>query len=358
MPQLTLELETTTHDNRPVFICGNFNNWNAADPAYQLQQLEPGKFQFVFPEHVLNGGKIEYKFTRGDWHNMEVNRFGLEIDNRILIQREGLVQDRVPRWKVNGLAYNIQHLPKIETLDNPFEFPDEIKTRRIAVLLPHNYYQTDKHYPVLYLQDGQNLFDEHAPFGNWGVNKRLAVLTELGMGDVIVVAIDHAHEQRIAEYSPAGINRFGKGLGKQYLGLLAEKLKPYVDERYRTMRDREHTGLGGSSMGELISIYGAFLYPEVYSRFMIFSPSLWVAPNIHFEHMNFFKSYSNKIYLYGGGQEGSNMIPNIKRLKGALERKGVDGSQIEFNLSIDPNGQHNEHKWGREFPAALEWLFF
>ncbi|MFQ5447445.1 MAG: carbohydrate esterase, partial [Saprospiraceae bacterium] len=108
----------------------------------------------------------------------------------------------------------------------------------------------------------------------------------------------------------------------------------------------------------LISIYCGFIYPEVFGEMMIFSPALWVAPKIYFRAIKFFNPYQTKIYLYAGGRESENMIPNVQRLQAALQRKGLDGSKIEFNLSINPGGEHNEARWGEEFPKAVEWLYF
>lgn len=248
--------------------------------------------------------------------------------------------------------------PDIRIIDEAFEIPQLIKTRRIAALLPYNYEETDKHYPVLYLQDGQNLFDDYAPFGNWAVDKSLAQLSKAGFGDVIIVAIDHAAEERIAEYTPSQHTKLGVGDGKKYVRFLADTLKPYIDNNFRTKPEREFTGIGGSSMGGLISIYAGLIYPEVYGKLMIFSPALWVAPNIHFHSINFYATFSTRIYLYAGGQEGSNMIPNVERFKEAIVRQGGNQNNIQFNLSIDPQGQHNEAKWGMEFPTALKWLYF
>ena len=253
---------------------------------------------------------------------------------------------------------NPSFLPKIKIITDEIEPPPLGSERRIAVMLPHDYDQSRKRYPVLYLQDGQNLFEFRSPFGNWHVDRRMAELAEAGMGDLIVVAIDHAEEERIQEFSPPGVTTFGTSFGKEYARFMAEELKPYVDQNFRTRPDRQHTGIGGSSMGGLISIYSGFIYPEVYGKMMIFSPSLWLTPKIYFQAINFFNPFSTKIYLYAGGKESKTMVPNVQRLKSALQRKGLDGSKIEFRLSIDPEGGHDEASWGEEFPKAVKWLFF
>jgi predicted alpha/beta superfamily hydrolase len=249
-------------------------------------------------------------------------------------------------------------LPKIVVISDKVEAPPLGRKRRIAALLPHDYDQTDKRYPVIYLQDGQNLLEYRSPFGNWHVDHRLAEMAEQGKGGVIVIAIDHAEEDRIREFSPPEVTKFGVSVGRQYAAYMVEVLKPYVDQHFRTLPGRSHTGIGGSSMGGLISIFSGFIYPEVFGKMMIFSPSLWLTPKIYFQAINFFNPFQTKIYLYAGGNEGANMIPNVQRLKAALQRKGLDGSKIEFQLSIDPEGEHNEAKWSEEFPKAVEWLFF
>ena len=222
--------------------------------------------------------------------------------------------------------------------------------------MPWNYNRSDRRYPVLYLQDGQNLFEDDAPFGTWGVDKRLAALARQGKGDFIVVAIDHGGKERIKEFSPYNSPRWGEGLGRDYARFLAETLKPYIDKSFRTLPGREHTGIGGSSMGGLISIYAGLMFPQVYSKFMIFSPSLWATPNIYSEPMHFAAFDSpTKIYLYGGNREGSGMIVNLNRLKESVEKMGKDRARVR--LATDPHGKHTESRWGEEFPNAADWLF-
>lgn len=355
----TLEfiLEAPDSGDAPIYIAGNFNDWNARDEQYQLEKTREGHFRIVFHNRELLPSKIEYKYTRGNWDRVELNEKGNGVPNRIVFNARRVVQDRVDHWMGIEVAYKPNYLPEIYTLSEAFEMPKPIKTRRVTALLPHDYNQSDKRYPVLYLQDGQNLFDEYAPFGSWGVDKKLAHMSEQGLGDIIVVAIDHAEEDRIKEFTPSSNTRLGSGYGKHYVRYLTEILKPFVDKKFRTLSDRHHTGIGGSSMGGLISIYAGLMYPEVYSKLMIFSPSLWVAPKIHFHSIHFVQSQDTKIYLYGGEAESVNMIPNLRRFRSALEEQG-NGASLEFELNVDPYGQHNETRWGEEFPRAVEWLFF
>lgn len=355
--KLQFELTTTdVADNISIYLTGNFNNWLEKDERFKLDKISDQKYYFEFSDKSLLPNPLTYKYIRGSWNNVELDLYGNSVENRSINPLEGLVQDHVPRWKRDGKNFKEDFLPEIQVISEQFEIPQLIKTRRISALLPYNYQETDRRYPVLYLQDGQNLFDDFAPFGNWSLDKKLAILAEMGLGDLIVIAIDHAEEERIEEFTPSYKTKLGRGEGKKYTRFLADTLKPYIDLTFRTLGDRENTGIGGSSMGGLISIYAGMMYPEVYSKLMIFSPSLWVAPNIHFHAINFDESLDTRIYLYGGAEESVNMIPNLKRFKQTIEQQGV-GANIDFNLSIDPNGKHNEARWGEEFPKAIEWLF-
>lgn len=355
---LRIQLQTRADDqNRSVFLSGNFNGWRTGNEAYKMHQTGPGNYEFTFSSEEWLPDVLEYKYHRGDWDQVELDRFGNIKPNRVIHTREQDVQsDSVDRWLVDGLSYNPDFLPKIEILTEDFKIPELIKTRRIAALLPCDYYESDKRYPVLYLQDGQNLFDDYAPFGSWGVDKKLALMKEQGYGDVIIVAIDHAEKDRITEFTPSYRTQLGAGNGKKYLRVLADRLKPYVDEHFRTIPDRKHTGIGGSSMGGLISIYAGLIYPEVYGKLMIFSPSLWVSPNIPFRVMNLNDPQDMDIYIYAGEGESQNMVPNIHRFMQAAQEQGE--ASFNFELSLDPDGDHNEARWGQEFPRAAEWLFF
>lgn len=244
--------------------------------------------------------------------------------------------------------------PIVQVIDERFEIPQLIKTRRIAALLPASYAEADRRYPVLYLQDGQNLFDDFAPFGSWELRTHLAEIAAAGGPEFIVIAIDHAERERIAEFTPSMKTRLGRGDGEAYATFLAETLKPYVDARFRTLADRDNTGIGGSSMGGLVSLYAACLFPQVYSRLMLFSPSFWVSPELPGRFIRETPGFSGRIYAYGGGREGSDMVPHLNAFAKA---SASVADRITFRLSIHPDGQHNEAAWGAEFPSAATWLF-
>ncbi|MEZ4901020.1 MAG: alpha/beta hydrolase-fold protein [Spirosomataceae bacterium] len=354
---LSLELITAIDDERPVFVAGNFCEWFPDVDRFQMKQLEKGKYHFQFPPDFSFTGPIEYKYTRGGWDQVELNAFGEPPKNRKINTKNVVVRDFVPYWRKNGRAYDELFIPIIETVDNEFEIPQLNRKRRVRILLPYDYYTSTKTYPVLYLQDGQNLFGEGSVFGNWEIDKKMAILAAQGKGDLIIVAIDHAAEGRLHEFAPYTNPKFGKGAGKKYANFIVRTLKPYIDKNYRTRPERQFTGIGGSSRGGLMSIYAGLMYPETLGRLMIFSPSLWVSDKIYFDSIEFFNPLETKIYVYAGGKEGRYMIPSVERLKESVERQGWSPERLQFKLSLDPKGEHTELRWSKEFPQAVEWLF-
>ena len=355
---LRIELKTPPTDDRPVYITGDFCKWLPDLDKYKMKNEGVGHYSFQFPADMELPYPLEYKYTRGSWDQVELDKYGQPHGNRIVDPNEGTVSDFVIRWQ-NDHVKKADLSPIIEVLSETFEIPQLNKKRRVHVLLPHDYYeQPDRHYPVLYMTDAQNLFNDGSPYGNWAIDKSLARLASEGKADVIIVAIDHAGEERIQEFSPYDNPRLGKGLGLQFLRFVKDTLKPFVDNQYRTKRDRLNTGIGGSSVGGLLAIYAALMFPDVFGRLMIFSPSLWISQRIYFDAIHFFEPFETRIYIYAGGNEGAHMLSNVDKLQETLHSQGFGYSRVKINTSIDPDGKHNEEQWSKEFPHALKWLFF
>ncbi|OWY21902.1 hypothetical protein BVG80_12270 [Sphingobacteriales bacterium TSM_CSM] len=355
---LSIEVTATHDDDRPVYITGNFNNWVTDDDRFKMVKLEHGKYHFTFPAGMQLPQTIEYKFVKsGAWHNVEIDTYGNTPPNRRIEKTRGYVKDHVYRFQTNGQFYNPRFLPQIQLLTNGDDIPKMRIKRNIWAVLPYNYYQSSEYYPVLYLHDAQNLFNDNAPFGNWAIDRKLAVLAERNMGNLIIIAIDHAGHKRIHDFSLYPM-RTKPQEGKKYVNFISNVLKPYVDQNLRTLTHRDNTGIGGSSLGGLVSIYAGLTQPLVFSKLMVFSPSLWMNPHIHFESMHIKKTYQTKVYIYAGGQEGANMVNNVYSFKETLEKQGISEANLRFRLNIDPEGKHNERYWGEEFPKAVEWLYF
>ena len=248
--------------------------------------------------------------------------------------------------------------PIIEIIEENYEVPHLNATRRISALLPYDYYESDRRYPVLYLQDGQNLFNPDAPFGDWAIDRSMESLASSGLKDIIIIAVDHGKKERIIEYFPYYNNRFGQGKGRHYVQFMKEKLIPYVNTKYRTLRGFSNTGIGGSSMGGLISLYAGLSRPKLFGKMMIFSPSLWTSSKIYEEAYGFKPTRESKIYVYAGGKESAHHLPNVKRLTGILKSKTPTYSNFAFKVVINEDGEHSETYWKDEFPKALKWLYF
>ncbi|HYH78906.1 MAG TPA: alpha/beta hydrolase-fold protein, partial [Longimicrobium sp.] len=311
-------------------------------------------------------GPIEFKFTLGRWERVETDSAGGGISNRrFTIPATGAVTwtGSVGGWQDRATipARRSTRRPTVSVIDTAFAIPQLGRTRRVWVYLPPDYATSDKRYPVLYMHDGQNVFDDSTSFaGEWGVDETLDSLFAAGDPGIIVVAVDHGGPKRLDEYSPWRHPRHGGGEGDAYVHFLAHTLKPYIDRRYRTRPDRLSTGVGGSSMGGLISLHAALKYPEVFGRAGVFSPAFW------FSDSTFVQARAGapprpgtRIYLVTGAREGDEperYARDHRTMIDILVARGfTPGREIEGYVRAD--GTHQEWFWRREFPAAYRWLF-
>lgn len=353
---LHIILRTDEDDSRPVYISGNFNSWHTQDNDFMMEKIGNNSYQYEFPDDFDYPEELLYKFTKGDWSEVEIDTYGNRTENRSTKKHAGIQNEYVARWRRNWLPFKQSFLPQVLLISDEFEIPQLNKTRKIWALLPHDYDKSNERYPVMYLQDAQNLFNEAAQYGNWEIDKKLAVMSEYKIGKIIIIAIEHAEEDRIKEYN-VGKTVLGKGQGKKYIRFMTETLKPFVDSNFRTRKEREHTGIGGSSMGGLVSIFSGLRYPEVYGKLMVFSPSLWVVPKLKIDSDST-ATDDTKIYLYAGGDESDTMIEHVQSFKDNIISSEFVKDKIKINLSINMQGKHNETYWSDEFPKAIEWLFF
>ena len=356
-PQLNILLTTDDDDLRPVYISGNFNNWKTQDFEFEMEKIGNGLYHYKFAENFNFEGELLYKFTKGDWSEVEIDQYGNRTENRLCKSHSGVKKEHVFRWRKNWLPFKTNFLPQVHLISEEFEIPQLNKKRKVWAILPYDYDKSAEHYPVMYLHDAQNLFNEKAKYGNWEIDKKLAVMSEYKIGKIIIIAVEHAEQDRIKEYN-VGRTVLGFGEGKKYIRFITDTLKPFIDKKYRVKPEREFTGIGGSSMGALVSIFSGFMYPEVYGKLMIFSPSLWVIPKMDFTKVDFSEPGDTKIYLYAGGDESKTMIKHIKNFKSNLLKNETVDEQMKIKLSINELGTHSETYWSDEFPKAIEWLFF
>ncbi len=226
--------------------------------------------------------------------------------------------------------------------------------RDILVYLPPSYAESSRRYPVIYMHDGQNLFDDATSFaGEWGVDEALHDLSQEGL-EAIVVGIPNLGRQRVREYNPFDNRKFGTGRGDLYLRFIVETLKPDIDRSFRTLPDRAHTGIVGSSMGGLISLYAFFRYSTVFGFAGALSPAFWIAAQEMTDLIEQAAYLPGKIYLDMGHHEmtrKTGYLPIVPRMAARLKEKGFELRYVE-----DEHGRHTEADWRRRLPDALRFL--
>jgi predicted alpha/beta superfamily hydrolase len=352
---------TNTPANSSIFIAGSFNGWNPQNKNFQFQKNDKG----FFLELSLNNGSYEYKITRGGWDKVECTKDGKDIGNRTLkVEAEANVEVSVDGWK-DLFASSSQPRKStanknVQIIDTAFFIPQLNRTRRVWVYLPPSYNNSTRKYPVLYMHDGQNVFDDATSFsGEWGVDEAMDTLG-LKTKECIIVGIDNGGDKRLNEYCPydfnlsgiAANNKTNVGEGGKYVDFLVKKLKPFIDKKYRTLKDRKNTFTAGSSMGGLISMYAVLKYPKRFGGAGVFSPAFWVGPKIFDDIKAKGKKVKAKIYFYAGDEEGETMVPMTIRAFNEMHRV----SKSQMCEVIRSGGKHNEARWRMEFPLFYEWM--
>lgn len=335
----------------PVFIAGSFNNWNPGQKEAQLHK-ENGAY---FLTLSAPAGRHEFKITRGSWETVESGDNGFPTENRVIeVRGDTVIEISISHWA--------DHFPKspkkstasknVKIISTNFYSPQLNRYRRIWIYLPESYHTSRKKYPVLYLQDGQNVFEDSTSFsGEWGVDESLDTLgsrTKEG----IVVAIDNGGDKRLNEYSPYDMERFGKGEGDAYVDFLVKTLRPYINKNYRTRKCGKHNYIAGSSMGGLISLYAVLKYPNKFGGAGVFSPAFWIAPKIKDAVAEKGKKVKSKIYFFAGQKESETMVPDMLAVFSQMNRI----SKAKMTVVVRSEGKHNEAAWRAEFPLFYRWM--
>jgi predicted alpha/beta superfamily hydrolase len=335
-----------------LFLAGNFNNWNPADTAWELRPDQFGSFRLL---KSLPKGTYQFKITRGRWQTVECSASGKSIDNRnISILQDTTITMNVEGWQDNYAATKKTHTAsaQVHIINEKLAMPQLGRQRRVWIYLPADYQTSKRKYPVIYMHDGQNLFDAYTSgFGEWGIDEILDKLPD--ERECIVVGIDHGGDYRITEYDPYD-SKYGKGRGSDYVDFVAKTLKPYIDGHYRTKHDARHTTIAGSSMGGLISMYAALKYPDVFGNAGIFSPAFWIAPEIYqFAKQKSLPGYS-RFYFVCGDAESESMVADMKKMADMIRAKGANEEKTPVVLIKDAG--HNEKQWNGDFPGFYSWL--
>lgn len=301
---------------------------------------------------IPSGTRFRFLHTRGHWRSAELDHLGREHAPREAVAEPGLrIEFEVPGWGRDSVRYHP---------DFPSRFLPHPHT--LTVHLPPGY---DLHphlrYPVLYLNDGQNLFDAHTSFAGvpWGCDETAERLARSGeVTPIIQVGVANSPD-RLKEYGPKPGDP--DDLSSGYARFLIEEVRPFIDREYRTRTGPRHTGVGGSSMGGLISLHLCRNYPDVFGLCAALSSSLW------WDNERLIREVEDdpaglancRTWLDMGGREGHSqvgmgaMVRRARRL--AFHLRNVPAEQ--FRYYEDADGSHNESAWAARFPDVLQFLF-
>ena len=242
-------------------------------------------------------------------------------------------------------------------------------TRFLRVWLPPGYDNEEnsgRRYPILYLNDGQNLFEPSISFTGveWGVDETAdRLIREKNVPPMIIVGIDNAGKDRFREYMPHRSLQpvMLRVQGQRYPSFLIKEVMPFIARNYRVASGPENTGLGGSSLGALISLYTAAVRPGVIGRLLLESPSLWASNRQMIRDSREVKSWPERIFVGTGTAEAGradrdrSMVDDVRELAAIFGRAGLGTNRLR--LFIEEGANHHESAWARRFPDALSFLF-
>lgn len=337
-----------------VFITGDDSLLGFWTPnSVELERVNDTTFARTFKfEH---GESFEYKFTKGSWENEALNDDGTVPANSFLfVSHDTLITVRINKWGkplqrkiMGGITGTVMYHKNFEAAD--------LKPRDIIVWLPPSYVSLNtKRYPVLYMQDGQNIIDPStSSFGyDWRVDEVTDSLIKIEkLNEIIVVGIYNT-ENRRDEYSHTL-------LGRSYMSFVVNKLKPFIDSTYRTLPDPKNTAVAGSSMGGLISFMLAWNYPEVFSKAACLSPAFKLQ---QFNYVDTVKNYNGRkkeiTFYFDNGGIGleHDLQPGVDEMAAALQNLGYELNK-DLLVYIDPNAVHSESAWAQRIWRPLMFFF-
>jgi len=347
VPQYYTPMLETLH------VAGDFNDWNPASLDHVLVPQSDGTFLFVL-DGWTDGAPFEFKFTRGDWARVEGTATGEFLANRSAVFVNGGVLDlSIAGWE--DFPGTPTASGDLRVLSTVLPIPQLNRTRRVWVHLPADYTTSTNFYPVVYMLDGQNVFDAATSFaGEWGVDESMESLPN-GVVDAIVVAIDNGGAERINEYSAWENPQYGGGDAAAFADFLVNDLKPLIDGLFRTQPGRTTTAVMGSSLGGLMAMYLVLEHGETFGKAGVMSPSFWFTNGIYTLAESHTVLPDTRIFMLGGTNESTTMVSNMEAMEAILVERGY----TEQNLRLEAHsyGQHNENYWAGEYTPTYTWLF-
>jgi predicted alpha/beta superfamily hydrolase len=246
-------------------------------------------------------------------------------------------------------------------VSRPLYGPAEGVRRTLLVYLPPSYHTAEKRYPVLYMHDGQNLFDAAVSHsGEWQVDETMEALSAEGI-EAIVVGIANSGSGRGVDYSAHKHSVYGGGGADAYVEFLVQKVKPLIDGAFRTVPDQAHTGLMGSSMGGSVSLYALLTRPDIFGFAGVMSPAFWWSEGTFLPFVEATPFAGGRIYMDVGDSESPEVPGRSKRylndavqMDRLLRAKGYTPDSLYF--VVEAGGEHSESAWARRLPDALRFL--
>ncbi|MBL8784718.1 MAG: carbohydrate esterase, partial [Deltaproteobacteria bacterium] len=357
---LVVAVPATTPAADAIHVSGDLPALGAWDGIGQtLYRGVDGRFATML--QLPNPTTFEYKFTRGSWDTVEKALDGSERENRSasLTAAFARIEVSVAAWRdLIPTKPTAGHVDLVDAFPSAFLVPD----RDLVIYLPPGYSDAANaavRYPVLYMHDGQNLMDPAtSAFGTeWQVDETAEMMISAGdVAPVIIVGVGNTVD-RIPEYTPVVDAEYGGGDADDYGRFLTEELMPYIDSHYRTDTAGARTGLAGSSLGGLVSLYLGLEYPNDFGRLGVISPSVWWADQYI---VGYVEALATKpplhIWLDIGTTEGQETVSDTRLLRDALTAKGWVLNQ-DLAYHEYQGASHNEAAWAARFDEILKDLY-
>lgn len=379
----------------PIHMASSHNGWNPADPKMRLEPRSDMRWQIVWSKPVLDS-RVAFKFARGSWDLVETDENFEDIDNRLLPLVDAsklapgekpIIELKVTAWRdqrpweparlasspYRPIAVSEGSIRRVEVTGGGANGPGMAGvgayTRDLLVWLPPGYddpANAKRTYPVLYLQDGQNVFEQLPGVpGEWEADETAARLIKEGrIEPLIIVGIPNAGAQRSNEYLPVPVIDGVEPRADAYIDFLLHQVLPRVERAFRVRTGPESTFIGGSSFGAVIALEAATRHPEVFGGVLLESMPMLSKDRVLFRHFAVKRTWPRKVYFGMGGREAGDApesrgineqyTASASAFGDVLRTAGLGADRAK--IVVDSDGFHHEPSWAKRFGPALEWL--
>ena len=340
-------------DSVQVYITGSQPWFGPWDPGkVEMRKVDSCTWETRFPIRKMRS--MEYKYTLGSWAREAVDERGVPFPNFHADFGSGnTIEDTVLHWReeVEELEFVIESQVTGSVQGHFIIGDSSIRGRTLDVWLPDNYHADDTlHYPVLYMQDGQNLFDPAmSSFGvDWSVDESCDSMIRNGAVEPMIVVGIHNTPDRSEEYLPGP-------KANRYMAFVLEEIKPFIDSLYRTQSGPQSTFVGGSSAGGTISFMLVWEHPEVFGGAICMSPAFLIQDIDYVSPVRSGEYAGQRFYIDNGGADLDSLLqPGVDAMLEVLKEHQVNQESLRY-LS-EPEARHSEGDWALRFPAALRWM--